>query len=205
MTEDRQSSRGRSMLHSMLNRLKSSERPQSSSHVTAQHRRHSNDANQSDIVFFPESDKPEWNFAGFSPSECSVKPEGNNDADADTEYFMQRIVPHESSPTSNPFPKSEQSSNSLNDLLRNARQDLKPSKCNATGKEVTEGQTSQVESHFSILQNSPGNGSFTPDLTRSSVSNSEPRYVNGTMEHRRSENTVSHVSFYSALHLLHSS
>lgn len=198
MTEERQSSSGMSMLHSMLKRLKSPETPQSSSHDTEPHCRHSNDANQSDSVFIKESDKPEWNFAGSIPLECSVKPKGHNDADADSEYFVPRTDPQEASPTSTTFPKSEQSSYWQNNLLRNTRQDLQPSQSNPTRKEMKEEQTSQVESHFSILKSRPTNGSFTHNPQRSSVSNPEPRFGKGMTEyeimnqHPRSENTVSH-------------
>ncbi|MCJ8730301.1 hypothetical protein PDJAM_G00182900, partial [Pangasius djambal] len=202
MTEERQVSSSISMLHSMLNRLKSSERLQSSSHATAQHCRHSKDKNQCDRVFIPESDKPERNFAGSNPSERSVKPKGQNDADIDSEYFMQRTVFQESSPTSTTFLESRPPFNLLHSLTRDARQDLQPSESNPSWEEVKEEQTSQAESHFSILKKSPPHGPFTHDSTGSSLSNSELRFVKEptvTMEYEimkqpcRSENTVTSV------------
>ncbi|XP_026790767.2 uncharacterized protein si:dkey-9i23.6 [Pangasianodon hypophthalmus] len=203
MTEERQASNSSiSMLHSMLNRLKSSERIQSSSHATAQHCRHSKDKHQCDRVFIPESDKPEWNFAGSNPSEHSVKPEEQNDADVDSEYFTQRTVFQESSPTSITFLKSTTPSNLLHSLTRDASQDLQPSESNPSQEEVKEEQTSQAESHFNILKKSPPHGPFTHDPTGSSLANSEPRFVKGTtvpMEYKimkqpcRSENTVTSV------------
>lgn len=209
MTEERQPSSSTSMLHSMLNRFKSSERPQGSSHVTAEPCRHSRDTNQSDRTFIPETDKPEWNFA---MSKCSVKPEGQNDADLDSVYFTERTVFQESSPTSTTFLKSGQPSNLLQNSVRDARQDLQVREGNALLEEEKEGQTSQAESHFSILKNSSPHGLYTNDPTRSSLSNSEPRLVKGTavssdyeiMNHPcGSENTVSHC-VHSALCQLHS-
>ncbi|KAF4090704.1 hypothetical protein AMELA_G00054040 [Ameiurus melas] len=200
MTEERQASNSIAMLHSMLNRLKSSERLQGSSHVTSQHSRHSKDTNQMDSVFIPESNKPEWDFAGSNPSECSVKPEEQKDTEKDSEYFTQRTVFQEAySPTSAMFLKSEPPSNLLHNLTRDAMQDLQPCESNPSWEEVEEEQTSQAESYFSILKTSPPHGSFAHDPPRSSLSNSEPRFVKGTtvqMECEimkqpcRSENTV---------------
>lgn len=213
MTEERQASNSISMLHSMLNRLKSSERLPGSSHVTSQHCRHSKDTNQTDSVFIPEPDKPKWDFAGSNPSECSVKPEEQKDAEIDSEYFTQRTIFQETySPTSTTFLKSEPPSNLLHNLTRDARQDLQPSESNPSWEEVEEEQTSQAESYFSILKNSPPNGSFAHDPPGSSLSNSEPRFGKGTtmlMEYEimkqpcRNENTVSHW-VHSAICLLHS-
>lgn len=191
MTEERQSLSSISILHSMLNRLKSSERLQGSAHVTAGH---SKDANQSDNVFIPECDKPERTFAGSNPSECTVKPEEQHHARADSEYFTQRTVLLESSPTSTTLP-----SNFSHNLERDARQDLQPSESNPLWKEMNEEQLSQAKSHCSIQKSSVS--VFTNDPTSSSLSSSEPRFVKGatvpmgyemTKQPCRSENTVSH-------------
>lgn len=209
MTEGRQSSRSISMLHSMLNRVKSSDRPQVSSHVTAQYHGYSKDTNLSDSVFIPESDKPAWKVTGSHLSENSVKP------DVDSEYFTQRSVFQESSSTSNTFLKSGRPSNLLHSLTRDTRQDSQLNETNALWEEVKEEQTSQAESHFSILKSSPPHGPFTHDPTRPSLSHSEPRFIKGPtvpMDYEimtqpyRSENRVSHCvhSAVCFLHLLQS-
>lgn len=193
MTEEGKTSNSISVVHSILNRLKFSERHQGSSHVTDQHCRHSKNTNQCDSVILPESKIPEWNFTESNPSKCSVKPEGQNGADVDSEYFKERTVFQESRTTSTTFFKSEPQSNLLHNI-RDAWQDLQPSESNSSWEEVKEDQISQAESHFSILKNSPPHGPFTPDPT-----DSEPRFVKGTAvpmeitkQPCRGESTVSH-------------
>lgn len=173
MTEERPSS-SISVLHSMLNRLKSSERPQGSSHVTAQHNRYSKETNQCGSVFIAESDKPELN-----PSEFSVKLERQNDSDVHSEYFTQRTVFQVSSPPTNIFLKSRPPSNFLYNLRNDARQDLQPRERNLSWEKMKEEQTSQDESSFRILKNNPPRGLFIHNPTGSSFLNSEPRFFEG--------------------------
>lgn len=193
MTEERQSSSSISMLHSMLNRLKASERPESSFHVTAQGCRHSKDPDQSDSEFSPRSYKPQRNFARSN----------QNDTDEEFKNFTQRTVFQKSSPTSTAFLKSKQPSNLVHNLVSDARQDLQPSKSNHLWEEVKEGQTTQAESHFSILKYSPSHKPYTNGPKRDSLSNSDPKFINRTtvpMEDEyeimeqpgSSENTVSY-------------
>ncbi|KAI5617484.1 hypothetical protein C0J50_23036 [Silurus asotus] len=87
MTEERQAPKGICLLQSMLNRIKSSEKLQDPSHVTAQHCRHGVDTNQCDDLLIAELDKPKRNFEEPDHSECSDKPE--------LEYFTYRTVVHE--------------------------------------------------------------------------------------------------------------
>ncbi|XP_060728946.1 uncharacterized protein si:dkey-9i23.6 [Tachysurus vachellii] len=198
MTEERQVSNSSSVIHSMLNRLKSSERLQGSSHVTAQPCRYSKETNQGNSVVITESDKPEWNFAESYVSECSVKPERQHDTDVDSEYFTQRTGfqdIQESNPTMNIFLKSRPPSNLMHKLIIDTRQDLQPSENNHLWEKVKEEQTSQAESPFSIMK-APC-GPFIYDQTGSSLSKSEPRFVEGTSEiktqPRQTENTVMSV------------
>ncbi|XP_053357764.1 uncharacterized protein si:dkey-9i23.6 [Clarias gariepinus] len=180
MTEERPASNSISVLHSMLNRLKSSEKLQGSSHVTAQHLQLSKDTNHCDSVFSLASDKPEWNFASSNPLECSVKPGGQNDVDIETEYLTQTTVIQEPSPTSTTFLKNGRSPNLLHDLMEDGREDLQPSKSKPSWEEVIEDHISQAESHASILKNNPPHGSFMHVPTGSCLSNPEPRFVKVT-------------------------
>ncbi|XP_058237837.1 uncharacterized protein si:dkey-9i23.6 isoform X1 [Hemibagrus wyckioides] len=201
MTEERPSS-SISVLHSMLNRLKSSERPQGSSHVTAQHCRYSKETNQCGSVFIAESDKPEWNFAESNPSEFSVKPERQNDSDVHSEYFTRRTGFQESSPTTNIFLKSRPPANFSHNFRHDARQDLQPRERNLSWEKMKEEQTSQAESSSSILKNNPPRGLFIHNPTGSSFLNSEPRFFEGAnvpaeyeimKQPRWTENTVTAV------------
>ncbi|KAK3554054.1 hypothetical protein QTP70_019167 [Hemibagrus guttatus] len=203
MTEERPSS-GISVLHSMLNRLKSSERPQGSSHVTVQHCRDSKETNRCGSVFITESEKPEWNFAALNPSEFSVKPEREKDSDVHSEYFTQRTVFQESSPTMNIFLKSRPPANLLHNFRNDARQDLQPRERNLSWEKVKEEQTSQAESPFSILKNNPPRGLFIHNPTGSILLNSEPRFFEGKnvpteygiMKHPRwTENTFGSLGY----------
>ncbi|KAF5900679.1 titin isoform X2, partial [Clarias magur] len=181
MTEERPASNSISVLHSMLNRLKSSEKLHGSSHATAQHFRHSKDINHCDSVFSLESDKPEWNSASSNPLECSVKPGGQSDTDKESEYFTQRTVIQEPSPASTTISKNGRPPNFLHDLIEDGREDLQSSKSNTSLEEVIEEHTSQAESHASILKNNPPHGSFMHVPTGSCLSNSKPCWTEDTV------------------------
>ncbi|KAK2852391.1 hypothetical protein Q7C36_007592 [Tachysurus vachellii] len=83
----------------------------------------------------------------------------------------------------------------MHKLIIDTRQDLQPSENNHLWEKVKEEQTSQAESPFSIMK-APC-GPFIYDQTGSSLSKSEPRFVEGTSEIKtqpcQTENTVMSV------------
>lgn len=180
MTEERQASNSISVLHSMLNRLKFSERLQSSSDVTVQQCRHLKDTSHCGSTFILESDKPKANFTESNLSECSVKPEGQNDGEEDLEHLNQRNVFQDSSPDANTIHSSRSSSNSLHNLIIDTRQNLLSSESYPLWDKVKEQQTSRAESLFTILTNNPPYGPSLHDPVASSLSNTESKFVKRT-------------------------